>query len=110
LLTIVLSNLFDNAVTYANEAGQISIRAFAEGSAIVFIVQNTGSQVEGVDVEKVFQRFWRGDAARSANDRHAGLGLALCKRIATILGGAMEAKTEKGADFEMRLTLPLNPS
>ena len=91
-LQLVLHNLLDNAVSYVEDGGTIRID-LAPGT---IQVSNTGCALAPADVELVFERFWRGDAARSAG-MHAGLGLALCKKLVRLLGGSITARVDDGS-------------
>lgn len=92
-LLLVIQNLLDNAVSYVDDRGAISV----ELSPGTITISNTGCALAPADIERVFERFWRGDAARSAGT-HAGLGLALCKKLVRRLGGTISARVE-GTSF-----------
>lgn len=100
-LARVLHNLIDNAIAYADERGTITVEV-AAGPTIR--ITNTGCTLSRDDVAHVFQRFWRGDAARTAG-AHAGLGLAICQTIVALLGGTIAAAVEDGR-FIMTVVLP----
>jgi len=106
LLTVVLRNLFDNAVAYTNDGGTVCIETRTDAQAVVVGIANTGSHVDVQDAPKVFDRFWRSDAARTATGEHCGLGLALCQRIALILGGTIGATSIAGGEFAVTLRFP----
>lgn len=86
-LRVVVHNLVENAVSYVDERGAI----FVELHGATLQVRNTGCLLAPADVPRVFERFWRGDAARSSG-AHAGLGLALCQKLMTTLGGSLTAQ------------------
>lgn len=105
-LRLVVQNLLDNAVTYANDEGQLSVETRAENGAWVLIVRNTGHRLRGEEVHRVFDRFWRADpSCRDADDRHCGLGLPLCEAVMKRLGGTIEATTGDGM-FTITIRLP----
>jgi signal transduction histidine kinase len=108
LLAMVVRNIFDNAARYAGEGGFINIDVRMQERHAVIAVENSDSQVAWADAEKVFDRFWRGDAARTAAGEHCGLGLALCKRIVDVLGGKIAVATERGGVF--RITVHISAS
>ncbi|MEI8195826.1 MAG: ATP-binding protein, partial [Phycisphaerae bacterium] len=105
LLTTVLRNLFDNAVTYCDTGGRTSVEVHTQSAEAVIRLTNTGSQIPAEDASKVFERFWRGDAARTVAG-HCGLGLALCERIILLLGGSIAAQTTLGGSFVVEIRFP----
>ena len=106
LLTVVLRNLFDNALTYANDAGSVHVETRSDAHGLALRISNTGSLVDVQDAPKVFDRFWRSDAARTPSGDHCGLGLALCQRIALLLGGTIDATTITSGLFTITLRFP----
>lgn len=79
----IVSILMDNAVKYANKGGVITVTLKKEiGKNVALTVYNTGSQIPAEDSNKIFERFYRGDASRSRESGGSGLGLAIAKSIA----------------------------
>ena len=79
----IVSILMDNAVKYANKGSTINVTLKKEfGKNIALTVYNTGSQIPAEDSNKIFERFYRGDASRSRESGGSGLGLAIAKSIA----------------------------
>ncbi|MBE3098175.1 MAG: sensor histidine kinase N-terminal domain-containing protein [Planctomycetes bacterium] len=105
LLAMVVSNLLANAVEYANDGGRIEVLGQAADDTLELSVANTGCTLSAAEVTHVFDRFWRGDAARTGTGIHCGLGLSLVERAAHALGGAVSAAVS-GGRFVVRLTLP----
>ncbi len=105
-LQIVIQNLFDNAVSYANERGRIRISTARREKLLLVEIVNSGSAVAASDTVHVFDRFWRGDVSRSQTGVHCGLGLSLTQRLVRLLGGEITVETTAGGDFAVRLTLP----
>jgi signal transduction histidine kinase len=102
-LTRVLQNLLANAIRHTPSDGTVRVCARRDESALELAVEDSGEGIDGSAVERVFEPFWRGDAARA--DEGAGLGLALAKRIVESLGGtiAVESAPAKGSRFAVRL-------
>lgn len=88
---VVLQNLIDNAISYTDTAGTVWIAA----TSSTLRVTNTGCLLTPAEVVHVFERFWRGDRARS-DGAHAGLGLALCKKLVQVMGGTIMAEIDDG--------------
>ncbi len=105
-LRIILQNLFDNAVSYADELGTIQVSGVASEADAVLRVSNTGSTLSNEDAERAFDRLWRADVSRSQTGLHCGLGLSLARRIAQALHGSLSATSSPGGTFEAVLTLP----
>jgi len=104
LLRSIAGNLVENAVQYATEGSVVRViwRAEEEGTGID--VTNTAPGLEADEVERMFERFWRKDAARSTGT-HSGLGLALSLSLVRLLGGTLKA-TLIGSELVMALRLP----
>lgn len=95
-VTMILNNLFDNAVSYANEGGSVCIETVRNGRARDLVVTNTGTGLTDDDAKLAFERFWRGDRNRSGTGVHCGLGLSLCQRLAVLLGLRLSADSREG--------------
>jgi len=93
---ILLANLFDNAASYVDEEGAIRILGRADLHGLQIVVENTGCVLSREQAAQVFERFWRVDACRGETGTHAGLGLALCRRIVTLLQGSIDATVDDG--------------
>jgi len=106
-LRIILRNLFDNAVSYCDPGGAIDVTAEpAANAALTLRVNNTGSMVAAADAPRVFERFWRSDAARRDVGDHCGLGLSLCRAIADLLPAEICVSTATGGVFSVTLRFP----
>jgi signal transduction histidine kinase len=84
LLRSILTNLVDNAVTYSPTGSVVEVEADAANGQFSLRVVNTADQLEETDLPRLFERFWRKDAARTT-DGHTGLGLALARAFAQVL-------------------------
>jgi two-component system phosphate regulon sensor histidine kinase PhoR len=107
LLEQVLANLVDNAVKYTEAGGRVTLRAAREDGSAVFRVADTGCGIPAADLERVFERFFRVDRARSRRLGGTGLGLAIVKHIVLLHGGQVRVASRVGEGSEFRVTLPL---
>jgi two-component system, OmpR family, phosphate regulon sensor histidine kinase PhoR len=103
-----LYNLLDNAVKYSQEHGEIRLSAWRRGNEIKLSVSDRGSGISREDLPRIFERFYRADKARTAeNIRGTGLGLAIVKHVAQLHGGRVEAESEIEKGTTIRVTLPV---
>lgn len=110
LLRLVVRNLFDNAVSYTPEGGAIDISAVHSGTGWEIAVSNTNPGLREHDLPQLAEPFWRARHEEAASDgRHAGLGLALCLRIAQELGGSLSHSLIGEDTVSARLVLPDHP-
>jgi two-component system phosphate regulon sensor histidine kinase PhoR len=102
----VALNLLQNAIRYTND-GEIRVRVFEEGEEAVLEVADTGIGVGKEHLPRIFERFYRVDAARSRATGGTGLGLAIVRHITEGLGGGVEVESEPGIGSTFRVRLPL---
>jgi len=102
-------NLVTNAVQYTPEGGTITLSARRESEHLSILVADTGAGIPQDDVERLFNKFERGD--QSARESGAGLGLALVKSLIELHGGTIHVhdETGKGATIECRLPFTAKP-
>ena len=101
-------NLLDNAVKYSREHGEIRLQARQRDKEIVLSVSDKGIGIGKEDLPRIFERFYRIDKARTAeNIRGTGLGLAIVKHIAQLHGGHVEAESELERGTTIRMVLPI---
>jgi len=106
-LTQVLENLLENAVRYTPDGGTLEVRLRREGERGVLEVADTGVGIPVQDRERVFERFYRVDKARSRQLGGTGLGLSIVKNLVLALGGDVSVESEVGRGSRFRVTLPL---
>jgi PAS domain S-box-containing protein len=101
----VLSNLVGNAIKATEQGGEIRVRVEARSRSAVLLVSDTGSGIAPEDLPHVFERYWRGSAARYAGQ---GLGLAIAKRIVDAHGGRIwvESEVGRGSTFGVEIPAP----
>jgi two-component system, OmpR family, phosphate regulon sensor histidine kinase PhoR len=108
-LNQVFGNLIENALKYAKEGGRIRVGARALENEVEFTVQDFGPGIASEHLERIFERFYRVDKARSRESGGTGLGLAIVKHIVQAHGGRIWAESELGKGVAFHFTLPLAP-
>lgn len=106
VLRTIVANLLSNAARYTDEGGWIAARA-PDRRSVVLEIADSGPPLAPADLERVFDRFWRADAARSAAGTHAGIGLSLVRALCHCLGWSIEA--ENTTDGGLRFTISRVP-
>ncbi len=107
LLHEVLQNLLDNAIQYTPEGGQIRVSATAAAREGVISVTDTGIGIPLAAQERIFERFYRVDAARSREAGGTGLGLSIAKHIAEAHGGRLWVESAVGRGSTFSFSIPL---
>ncbi len=103
----LIDNLVDNAIKYTPVAGSIKIILNVEESFARLIVEDTGIGISPVFQQRVFERFYRVDKARSRELGGTGLGLSIVKNIAEQHGGSVAVKSQPGAGSTFIVTIPM---
>lgn len=103
----VLRNLIDNAVFYNREYGNVRINAVREQQQVVIKISDTGIGIPKDDQERIFERFYRVDKARSRNNGGTGLGLAIVHNAVRELGGDVTLQSQPDVGTTFTVTLPL---
>lgn len=103
-----LTNLIDNAVRYSEADQQVTIAVEVLDSAVAISVKDDGVGIPRAELERVFERFYRVDRARSRETGGTGLGLAIVRHVAENHGGRVlvESKPGDGSTFTIELPLP----
>ncbi len=104
LLEVVLTNVLSNAATYSPDGGRITAQTDHTGTLYQLRIANTGCELSEEEVARVFDRFWRADAARSRTGLNCGLGLTLVRRAMEAMGGEADASISKDRCFVLTLT------
>lgn len=105
----VLMNLLHNAVEYNGPGGTIELTVTRDGARAAFEVRDTGIGMTAEVRERIFERFYRADASRTATGVHAGLGLAIVKEYVARLNGTITVESEPGQGTTFRVELPVPP-
>lgn len=102
----VFLNLVDNAIKYTPENKDVNVSVFSEKNKIVIKVSDQGVGIPEEDINRIFERFYRVDKARSRDVGGTGLGLAITKHIVKSLGGTISVKSEFGKGSEFTVVVP----
>ncbi|MBR6573411.1 MAG: HAMP domain-containing protein [Clostridia bacterium] len=102
----VIINIITNAIKYNKPQGSIAITGGTEGEQVFLRVEDTGIGVPKADLERLFERFYRVDKARSRESGGTGLGLAIAKQIVESHGGHIGFESEYGKGSVVTLYLP----
>ncbi|MEQ1701956.1 MAG: ATP-binding protein [Ilumatobacteraceae bacterium] len=106
-LVSAVSNLIDNAVKYSNVECNVTVGARVDGSYAVIEVEDEGIGIPARDLDRVFERFYRVDRARSRDTGGTGLGLAIVRHVATNHGGDVSVRSREGEGSTFTLRIPL---
>jgi two-component system phosphate regulon sensor histidine kinase PhoR len=103
----ILDNLIDNAIKYTNSGGTITVRWATEGSRCRIDVEDTGIGIPQAHIQRIFERFYRVDRARSRELGGTGLGLSIVKHLVQILDGTVSVTSRlgKGTTFTVELNV-----
>lgn len=102
----VLSNLLDNALKFTPEGGRITVELSRQENELVICVRDTGPGIPIEELDRIFERFFKGDRARTSAG--SGLGLAIVKHLVQLHGGRVWAESPPGGGAVVGFTLPLN--
>ncbi|MCM0675432.1 ATP-binding protein [Micromonospora phytophila] len=108
-LATAVSNLVENAVNYSGEDTTVRITTRADDEHVQIAVADQGIGIAPTDVDRIFERFYRADQARSRSTGGTGLGLAIVKHIASNHGGRVEVSSTLGGGSTFTLRLPARP-
>jgi two-component system phosphate regulon sensor histidine kinase PhoR len=106
-LRTILDNLVSNAIRYTPAGGVVTIRLATTADEARLEVEDTGIGIGAEHRERVFERFYRVDKARSREVGGTGLGLSIVKHLVGLLGGRVELESEQGRGSRFRVSLPL---
>ncbi len=102
----VLSILLDNAAKYTATGGRVSVKTWRRREMITIVVSDTGKGIPHEDLPRLFDRFFRSEAARAAGEGGFGLGLAIAKSILDNMNGTISVDSEPGVGTTFLITLP----
>ena len=110
MLTQVLTNLTTNATNYTPPGGTITVTTARQRAAgrpgVIMAVSDTGPGIPQADQDRLFERFFRGEAARQTGTPGTGLGLAICQEIVRLHGGEITLHSKPGVGSTFVVWLP----
>jgi two-component system phosphate regulon sensor histidine kinase PhoR len=101
----VLVNLIHNAVKFTNPGGEVVLSARTEVGFVRFSVKDNGVGIPADDLERIFERFYKADRARSSGG--TGLGLSIARHIVEAHGGKIWAESHEGRGSIFHFTVPV---
>lgn len=105
LIQRALTNFMSNAVRHAERDGTISVLIAKRDGSVTLTVSNTGELIPANEIDRVFDRLFRGEYAR--NTPGSGLGLTIAKKIAELHGGSISIRSQKNTGTEVKMTIPV---
>ena len=108
-LVSAVSNLVDNAIKFSSSGSSVSLSASTDGEQVRLSVSDRGIGIPRRDLERIFERFYRVDRARSRDTGGTGLGLAIVRHVASNHGGEVLVDSREGDGATFTLVLPAGP-
>ena len=105
-LASAVANLLDNAVKYSPEGSEVHVRCASTADRVEIAVIDRGIGIPARDLDRIFERFYRVDRARSRETGGTGLGLAIVRHVATNHGGDVTVTSREGEGTTFTLRLP----
>lgn len=105
-MTQVIDNLLNNAIKYSPDGGTVTVRLSEEQGYVKVSVIDEGLGISKSDAERLFERFYRVDKARSREQGGSGLGLAISKEVIELHGGQIWVESVEGKGSNFSFTLP----
>lgn len=106
-LELLWVNLLENAIRYSPQGAVVRVTiARRDLNMVQVVVEDQGPGIPGQELERIFERFHRGDPSRARESGGFGLGLAIAKSLVEAWGGKISAASEAGRGTRMCVTLP----
>jgi two-component system sensor histidine kinase SenX3 len=109
-LRSALINLLDNAIKYSAPGDTVEVGASVERGQIAIVVRDHGIGIPTRDLERIFERFYRVDRARSRDTGGTGLGLSIVRHVARAHGGDVTVQSREGQGATFTLSIPTSSS
>jgi two-component system sensor histidine kinase SenX3 len=108
-LVSAVHGLVENAITYSDDGSDVRVWATTNGSVVEIVVADSGIGIPARDLDRIFERFYRVDRARSRATGGTGLGLAIVRHVAGNHGGEVRVESREGLGSTFTLRLPAGP-
>lgn len=108
-LNTILTNLLNNAIKFTPPGGSVSLSAEENGDTVKFKVADTGAGISREDLPKIFDRYFQTNQVNAPMEGGAGIGLALSRELATLLGGKIWASSVPGKGSSFYVEIPVSP-
>jgi len=108
-IATAVANLVENAIAYSAEHTKVDVVTRGDDEYVEIAVTDQGIGIGPSDLDRIFERFYRADQARSRATGGTGLGLAIVKHIATNHGGRVEVSSRLGGGSTFTIRLPARP-
>jgi len=109
-LTQAVNNLIDNAVKYSGDSKKVFVQAYNDVRSVVIEVKDFGLGIKKEEMDKVFDRFYRGGNELTRTVKGSGLGLTLVKQIVEAHKGSIQVESESGKGSVFTMRLPYDPN
>ena len=109
-MTLVLTNLIENAVKYNKEHGKVNVTLDADHQNFTVTVEDTGIGIPEDSIDRIYERFYRVDKSRSREVGGTGLGLAITKNAVLLHRGTIKVRSKLGEGSIFTVTIPLMPA
>jgi two-component system sensor histidine kinase SenX3 len=109
-LTSALFNLLDNAIKYSEPGSTVQVRVANTNDEVSLVVQDHGIGIPAKDLDRIFERFYRVDQARSRETGGTGLGLSIVRHVVRNHGGDVTVISREGEGSTFTLILPTHLS
>jgi two-component system sensor histidine kinase SenX3 len=108
-LVSAVANLVENGVKYSDPGAPVEVSARTDGMWVDIVVRDRGIGIPARDLDRIFERFYRVDRARSRETGGTGLGLAIVRHVATNHGGSVSVTSQEGGGSTFTLRIPVGP-